>query len=242
LPASPTAFHATFPTTHWTVILNSVGPSSANGSALEALCKAYWEPLYVFICRKGIPQHDAQDLVQGFICRLLERGDLATVSPEKGRFRTYLLTALRNFIIKEAEHHNALKRGGGKVFVSIDAEDARRLSLPDSNIETPELAFDRQWARTTLARALRRLRDEHLARKKEEFFETLSPFLEGAEPDEYKAAGLRLGMKSGTVAVTVHRMRRRLKELVRAEVLQTVGNSADADAEVRELLEALSRQ
>jgi RNA polymerase sigma factor (sigma-70 family) len=231
-----------FPTTQWTVVKESGGTSAASRSALEEVCRAYWPPLYAFMRRKGRSPHDAQDLVQGFIERLLQRGDLAGVSPEKGKFRTYLLTSLRNYTIKQAEHDKALKRGGGKVFVPIDAEEAERISLPDLTAESPEAAFDRQWARTTIRRALGRLRGEHIARNKEAAFEVLSPFLEGAEPNEYESAASRLGMKPGAVAVAVHRMRRRLQELLRAEVLQTVGNRADADVELRELLEALARR
>jgi len=241
LTSEPTAGPGTFPTTHWSVVLNSGGASPASEAALEELCRVYWRPLYVFLRRKGNAPHDAQDLVQGFFERLLERKDLATVGPEKGRFRTYMLTALRNFMIKRAEHDRAVKRGGGKVLIPLDADEVERTSLPDLSTESPESAYDRQWARTALGRALARLRGEHIARNKEALFESLVPFLEGADPNEYEAVGQRLSMKKGTVAVTIHRMRGRLQELLRAEVLQTVGNSADADVELRELLEALAR-
>lgn len=195
----------------------------------------------MFLRRKGVPRHDAQDLVQGFLERLLERRDLDTLSPEKGRLRTFLLTALRNFTIKQAERDKASKRGGGRPLLPLDAEEAERLSLPDLSAESPEAAFDRQWARTVLSRALGRLREEHCARNKDAFFEALAPFLEGAGTNEYESAAMKLGMKKGAVAVAVHRMRGRLQELLRAEVLQTVGSHAEAEAELRELLEALAR-
>ncbi|HTG44524.1 MAG TPA: sigma-70 family RNA polymerase sigma factor [Verrucomicrobiae bacterium] len=241
LTSEPTAGDAAFPATHWSAVLSSSGTSARSSAALEELCRVYWRPLYVFLRRKGNTPHDSQDLVQGFLERLLERKDLANVSPEKGRFRTYLLTSLRNFMIKQAEREKAAKRGGGKVLIPLDADEAERMSLPDLSAESPEAAYDRQWARTVLGRALDRLRSEHIARNKEALFEGLVPFLEGADPKEYEGAGQKLAMKTGTVAVAVHRMRGRLQELLRAEVLQTVGNSADADAELRELLEALAR-
>ncbi len=232
----------TFPTTQWTMVLSSSGNSRESQAALEDLCRAYWQPLYVFARRKGAAQHDAQDLVQGFIQRLLQRRDLAQVSPEKGRFRTYLLVGLQNFIIKNAEHGRAARRGGGKVVLSLNTEEGEHWALHLPASESPESAYDRTWARTVLARALERLRAEHIARNKTAQFEALVPFLEGADPNEYEAIGSKLGMKKGTVAVAVHRMRGRLQELLRAEVLQTVGNSADAEAELRELLEALARR
>lgn len=220
--------------------LGSNHPAPDGPAALELLCRAYWRPLYVFLRRRGVGPHDAQDLVQGFLARLLERQDLATVGPEKGRFRTFLLTALRNFTIKQAERDQAKKRGGGKSLIPLDAEEVERLALPDLSAPSPEAAFDRQWARTLLGRSLDRLRQEHIARRKEALFEALSPLLEGADDNEQQVVALRLGMTRGAVAVALHRLRRRLQELLRAEVLVTVGDRADAEAELRLLLEALA--
>jgi DNA-directed RNA polymerase specialized sigma24 family protein len=143
MPSDATTFsspapHNSFPTTQWTVVLNSTGPSRESEAALEELCRAYWRPLYVFARRSGVIPHDAQDRVQGFIQRLLERRDLANISPDRGRFRTYLLVALRNFMIKQAEHHKAAKRGGGKTIISLNAEEAERFALPDLNVESAE--------------------------------------------------------------------------------------------------------
>ncbi len=233
---------AFFPTTHWSVVLNAGDTAAlANGPALEELCRAYWSPLYAFLRRRGHSPHDAQDLTQGFLARVIAREDLGEVGPEKGRFRTFLLTALRNFALNQLEHDKAAKRGRGKVAIPIDAEEGERLSLPDLSAPSPEAAFDRQWARTILSRAMSRLREEHVARRKEYLFEALAPFLEGVDVNEYEAVASRLGMKKGAVAVAVHRMRSRLQELLRAEVSQTVGTRADAEAELRELLESLAR-
>ena len=233
---------AAFPTTHWSVVLSAgdaVAPVSSQ--ALEKLCQAYWSPLYAYLRRQGHSPHDAQDLTQGFLARVIAREDLAVVGPEKGRFRTFLLTGLRNFTIKQALRDKAFKRGGGKELFSMNADDAERLCGPDLAAESPELAFDRRWCRTTLALAVKRLREEHHARGKDALFEALSPFLDGADAGEYEAVAQRLGMAPGTIAVTVHRLRSRLQELVRAEVAQTVASPDQVEEELKHLMEVWVR-
>src|SRR5215212_4552422 len=186
---------AFFPTTHWSVVLRAGdGAAPANGAALEELCRAYWTPLYAYLRRQGHSPHDAQDLTQGFLARVIAREDIGNVGPEKGRFRTFLLTGLRNFTIKQALHDKALKRGGGRPTLSINSEEAERLCGPDLTAESPELAFDRRWCRTMLSLAIQRLRDEHRARGKQALFETLAPFLDGADPGEYETVAQLLGM------------------------------------------------
>lgn len=240
IPSNPPTACGIFPTTHWNLVLDSGGASSASQSALDELCRIYWRPLYAFLRRQGSTPHDAQDLVQGFLLRLLSRDDLRAVRPQKGRFRTFLLTALRNYSINEAVREKALKRGGGRSSIPFDAAQAEQWSLPDLTAPSPEAAYDRQWARTVLDRGIASLRSEYEARKRVAYFETLAPFLEGADPKEYEAAGVKLGLNRGAVAAAVHRMRGRLKELLRAEVAQTVGNIGEVDAELRLLLEALA--
>lgn len=244
-PASETRAPAVaFPSTQWTVVLRAGnGNAPASRAALESLCQAYWSPLYAFLRRSDsrLGPQDAEDLVQGFLARLIERGDLGNVGPEKGRFRTYLLTGLRNFTIKQALRDKAAKRGGGRVFVPLVSDDAEQGCGPDLRDGiSPEQAYDRQWARTALARALRSLYEEHRARGKEALFEALVPLLDGADSDEYAAAATRLALKRGTVAVTVHRMRGRLRALLLAEIQRTVGPGVDAEAELRGLLEGLA--
>ena len=209
----------------------------ANSEALEELCRAYWTPLYAYLRRRGESPHEAQDLTQGFLARVIAREDIGSVGPEKGRFRTFLLTGLRNFAIKQALHDKALKRGGGQTTLSIDGDEAERLCGPDLTAESPELAFDRRWCRTTLARAIQRLREEHKARGKETVFEALAPFLDGAEPGEYETVAGQLRMAPSTVAVTIHRLRSRLKELVRAEVAQTVALPGQVEEEMKHLMD-----
>ena len=232
--------HAEFPSTLWALVLDA-GASAGNSPALEDLCRAYWPPLYSFLRRQGRSPHDAEDLVQGFLARLLAREDLAGVGPEKGRFRTFLLTSLRNFTIKQALRDKALKRGGGQIPIPINAEEAERLCGPDLTANSPEAAFDRAFAQAAVTRAFAALRAEHRARGKEEFFATLSPFLDGAEPEGYEAAAAKLGIAPGTVAVTVHRMRGRLRELLRAEVRQLCNSAAEEEQEMKYLLEVWSR-
>jgi DNA-directed RNA polymerase specialized sigma24 family protein len=146
------ATHAEFPSTLWSLVLNA-GASRIPSPQLEELCRAYWAPLYSFLRRQGHSPHDAEDLVQGFLARLLAREDLAEVGPEKGRFRTFLLTSLRNFVIKQAMRDKALKRGGGQVAIPITPEEAERLCGPDMSANSPEAAFDRRFAQAVVARA-----------------------------------------------------------------------------------------
>jgi len=232
--------HAEFPSTLWSLVLKA-GESPNSSPALEDLCRAYWLPLYSFLRRQGHSPHDAEDLVQGFLARLLAREDLAGVEPGKGRFRTFLLTALRNFTIKQALRDKAFKRGGGQFAISINAEEAERLCGPDLTASSPESAFDRRFAQAVVSRAFSALQEEHRARGKGEFFAILAPFLDGAEPGGYESAAVQLGMAPGTVAVTVHRMRGRLRELVRAEVRQLCSSATDEEQELRHLLEVWAK-
>jgi len=234
--------HAEFPSTQWTKVLNAGNGELPGGpAALEELCRAYWPPLYSFLRRQGQSPHDAEDLVQGFLARVLAREDLAGVGPEKGRFRTFLLTSLRNFTIKQALRDKALKRGGGQVPISINAEEAERLCGPDLTAASPEAAFDRRFAQAVVTRAFAALREEHRARGKEMFFETLAPYLDGTESEGYEEAARKLNMTPGAVAVTVHRMRGRLRELLRVEVRQLCGSAAEEEQELKHLLEVWSR-
>jgi len=234
--------HAGFPSTHWSRVLSAGNGEYPGGpAALEDLCRAYWMPLYAFLRRQGYSPPDAEDLVQGFLARLLARDDLAGVGPDKGRFRTFLLTSLRNFTIKQALHDKALKRGAGRILIPLDVEEAEGLCGPDLAASSPEAAFDRRFAQAVVARAFGALREEHRARGKEEFFATVAPFLDGAEPEGYEKAAAGLGMTPGAVAVAVHRMRGRLRELLRAEVGQLCSSAAEQEQEMKHLLEAWSR-
>jgi RNA polymerase sigma-70 factor (ECF subfamily) len=231
---------AEFPSTLWSLVLDA-GAGAGDSPEMGELCRAYWPPLYSFLRRQGHAPHDAQDLVQGFLTRLLAREDLADVGPEKGRFRTFLLKALRNFVIKQALREKAVKRGGGRPVISIDAGEAERLCGPDLAATSPEAAFDRRFAQSVVERAFAALREEHRARGKSEFFATLAPYLDGAEAGGYDVAAEKLGLSPGTAAVAVHRLRGRLRELLRAEIRQLCSSAAEEEQEVKHLLEVWTR-
>jgi RNA polymerase sigma-70 factor (ECF subfamily) len=234
---------AQFPATCWSLVRQAGdGPSSASQAALETLCGAYWPPLYAYLRRTGHDPDAAKDLVQGYLARLLERNDLAAVAPGRGGFRSYLLAGLRNFLVSEIRRESAQKRGGGAEVISIDAQAAESGcgAVLDGDL-TPDQAFDRRWAETILLRAIEALRGEYLARRKGELFERLRPALSGAVAEDSAALGRELGMTPGAITVAVHRLRLRLRELVRLEVAQTVESAGLVDEEMRNLLAILSR-
>lgn len=226
-----------FPTTCWTLVLNAGGPKAAvAGEALEHLCRAYWYPLYAFVRRKGYAPHDAQDLTQGFFSYLLDKETLAKVAPEKGKFRTFLLTAMTNFLANEWDKEQAQKRGGGRKIQSLESEAAEsRYQLEPSHDLTPERLYERQWAISLLDRVLANLRAEFEARGDLALFEELKVALTG-NADSYAEVARRLGRSEGAVKVAVHRMRRRYRALVLAEVADTVADS-EVEEELRHLFE-----
>ena len=240
---SATEKHAEFPATKWSVILRAnAGSSPLSRAALEELCRLYWPPLYAYLRRSGRTPHDAQDLVQGYLARLLERNDLATVNPEKGRFRSYLLAGLRNYLVSEVRQAGTIKRGGQVETISLDLENAEAIcSAAVADGATPDFSFDRRWAETILEQALDKLRQENAARGKEMVYETLKPCLAADAIDDYAVLGRQLAMTPGAVGVAVHRLRLRLRELVRSAVSDTVGSEADLEEEMRNLQAILSR-
>jgi len=228
-----------FATTHWSVVLAAGQDSSPNASeALEKLCRTYWYPLYSYVRRRGRSPEDAQDLTQEFFARFLEKNSLSRANRERGRFRTFLLTSLQNFLTHEWERAEAAKRGGGRTFIPWDEQSPEsRYQLEAASELTPDRIFDQRWAAALFQKALGRLREEFVAGNKREEFEQLKGFL-SAEPAEgdYAKAGAGLGMSSGTVAVATHRLRRRYAELVREEIAHTVPNLAEVEEEMRYLI------
>lgn len=226
---------SSFPVTRWSAVL-AVGPDDARGrAALTWLCERYWEPLRRHARRRGCGEDEAQDLVQGFFARLLERRDLAA-DPARGRFRAYLLGALNHHLAHERERARTLKRGGDRHQVALDAATEPAAAAP------PDHDFDREWASALLARVLDRLEREHdgpLAAR----FAALRPFLvANGDAGAYAATGARLGLGEGAVKVAVHRLRARYRDLLRAEVAETLADPGDVravDAEIADLLAAL---
>jgi DNA-directed RNA polymerase specialized sigma24 family protein len=231
-----------FRTTLWTEVLlagNSGSPSST--AALERLCGAYWYPLYAFIRRQGYDPHEAQDLTQAFFGDLLSKKFLTAVDREKGRFRSYLLARLKNFLANEWTYRNRQKRGGGQKLFSLDeaAAEGRYADEPRDNA-TPEVLFERRWAQTILDEVFRKLAGEYEGPEPAQRFAELKRFL--IEPDEaesYAAVATRLGMRESAVKSAIYRLRQRYRELFRAEIASTVGTSSEVDEEIRYLFAAL---
>jgi len=229
---------AAFTTTHWSAVLRaSDGSSPAACAALEHLCAIYWYPLYAHIRRRGRGPEDAEDLTQEFFATLLRRNSLARVTPEKGRFRTFLLTSLDYFLSDQTAHDRAAKRGGGRNLVSLDGLAAEeRYALEPANEESPDKAFDRRWATSLLEQAFNRLEAEQAEAGKGAAFARLKPFLaRETEAGEYDSAAAELGALPNTIAKTVQRLRLRARELLLDEAAQTVAHAADAEHELRQL-------
>ena len=227
-----------FTRTRWSLVLQAGATASPDSAeALERLCRAYWPPIYGFLRRKGQSPHDAQDIAQGFFAALLRRNDFAHADQAKGRFRTYLLGALTHFLADERDRADAKKRGGGEVPISLDETDAEGRYLAEPATEaTPERAFDQRWATTLLEQSFAQLQDEFRAAGKQQVFDQLKLFLtQEAGPGGYDAVAALLRLQPGTVAVTVHRMRSRYRELLRAQVAETVADPKEVDDEFRAL-------
>ena len=229
-----------FATTHWSLVLAAGGDTRGAQPALAALCDAYWYPLYAFIRRQGLAPHDAQDLTQEFFARLIEKEWLGAVQRERGRFRSWLLAALKHFLANEWDKSRARKRGGGVQFVSIDDATAEsRYAQEPADLATADRLYDRRWALTLLDRVLARLREEMAAAGKTAHFDALKFCLTG-ERAAYAEVALALAMSEGAVKVAVHRLRERYRQLIRAEIAETVATPAEVDAEMRDLLAVLS--
>lgn len=207
--------------------------------ALGELCRDYWYPLYAFVRRQGRAAHEAQDLTQEFFARLLEKNWLDGVAPERGRFRSWLVAAMKHFLSNEWDKQRALKRGGGVVLISIHDTDAesRYAQEPADTVSADQL-YDRRWALTLLEQALARVRAEHEAAGSAVLFEALKGTLTGdATPHAQIAA--QLHMSEGAVGVAVHRLRKRCRESLRALIAETVSTDAAVDEEMRHLMAAI---
>ena len=231
-----------FVTTRWSLALSAgTQTSPLSADALEDLCRAYWFPLYAYVRRCGHSPSDAQDLTQAFFARLLEKKYLDVVQPGRGKFRWFLLASLRHFLANERDRARAEKRGGGKPHIPIDqlmAED--QYSREPAHELTAEKLYERTWALTLLEQARVQLRAEFAAANKSERFDLLEQFLPGEDGElTYAQVGQRLGIAEGTVKSEVHHLRRRYRELLRAEVAQTVATPAEIGEEIRHLIAAL---
>ena len=241
---SPADAAGRFRTTSWSVVLLSA-QSRAPGSAdaLAELCRLYWYPLYGFVRYRGHAPHDAQDLTQGFFQHLLEHKALRHVDPLKGKFRSFLVASVQNFLSNEAERARCLKRGGDRDFVPIDAASAEeRYRLEPVERLTAETIFDARWAITVLGEAMNRLRKEYVASGKKTTFEALEPFLDPVNSKELPsyeqvAAGLQVSLSA--VKTLIHRLRKQYTSLLREEVARTVSDPVEVDDEIHALCKAI---
>lgn len=236
-----TSSAANFAPTRWTLVLAARGDSPQARVALGELCGAYYQPVFRFLQREGRGEDDARELAQEFFARLLGSAGVTGADPARGRFRSFLLGALRHFLVDRRDRENAVKRGGGAIHEplpeSSDTSPGRELAAPAA--VSAEAWFDRQWALAIMDRSLAALAEEHAAAGKAEQFERLKPWLVGPAAAGAEVAA-ELGWSEGALKVAVHRLRKRFRELVRAEVAQTVPAFADVDAELRYLVEVLS--
>ena len=233
-----------FVTTHWSVVLAALhNDDKMTEAALGRLCETYWYPLYAYVRRRGYSVEDAQDLTQDFFARLLRRHWLADADHSKGRFRTFLLTAMERFLANEWDKARALKRGGGRPSLPLQLDTAEtRYGIEPADMHTPEQAFEYRWALTLLDEVVRQLGAEFQRRGQAELFNALKPCLVGegsAQP--YAQLAITLGMEEGAVKVAVHRLRQRYRELLRAEIANTVAAPSEVEAEMRHLFQVLAR-
>jgi RNA polymerase sigma-70 factor (ECF subfamily) len=232
-----------FATTHWTVVLAAgrhATPQAA--AALEQLCQTYWFPLYAYIRRRGHAKTEAEDLTQTFFTRLLEKNFLAALDAEKGKFRAFLLAAVKHFLANEFDRTQAQKRGGGAAHLSLDWQTAdTKFQVADSQSVSPEKSFDREWSLALLARVIERLQKECEAEGKGRLFAQLKTFLTAGKADsaQREIAGT-LGMEEGAVRVAVHRLRKRYRALLRDEIAGTLNDPAMVDEEMRALFGAFA--
>jgi RNA polymerase sigma-70 factor (ECF subfamily) len=231
-----------FLTTQWSVVLAAAGDDTGEArDALTALCEAYWYPLYAFARRRGAQEPEAADLTQGFFAVLLEKDYVRAADRERGRFRTFLITAFRNYWSKEREKAGAQKRGGGHRHLSLDFEEGeRRYRLEPSTDITPERVYERRWALTILDRALDRVRQHSAETGKAEQFEVLEPFLAaGSGRPAYAEVAEALGISESAIKSAIRRLRLRYRDALREEIAGTVPDESAVDAEIRHLMDAL---
>ncbi|MHB8970220.1 MAG: RNA polymerase sigma factor [Pirellulaceae bacterium] len=235
-----------FETTQWSLVVSAGRDRSPEArGALATLCENYWFPLYAFVRQTGYSAEDAQDLTQEFLAGLLAKNSLADADRQRGKFRSYLLGALKHFLAKQARRQGAQKRGGHRPQFAVDfsaGEDRYRHLEPVDNF-TPERLYQKRWALALLELVFRRLRKEFLAAGKLHLFDRLKPFLAGETGGPpYREVAEELGMSEGAVKVAVHRLRRRFGRLLKEEIAQTIKSPETLEDELAELMAALSSE
>jgi len=231
-----------FATTRWSLVIAAGEKDDpASEKALAELCQAYWYPVYAYVRRRLGDVHEAQDLTQAFFERLLEKQTFRTADPSRGRFRAFLLTACKRFLINEWHKGRAAKRGGTAAPLSLDFPAGEsRYSIEPADTLTAERLFEQQWVITLLARVLQKLKEECIAKGKDDHFKQLKAFLSGTKSaDAYEAAAAALGISTGAAKVAAHRLRTRYRELLRSEIAQTLDRAEEVEDEIRNLFAIL---
>ena len=236
-----------FATTHWSVVLAAGAEDQIGKQALSDLCQAYWYPVYAYVRRQVNDVHQAQDQTQAFFATLLEKRTIEGADPQRGRFRAYLLTACKRFLVNQWHRDRAQKRGGDRVALSLDFDSAESnytaiaVDAAAADVASPERIFEQQWAMTLLGRVLDKLGEEMVAKGKTRHFEQLAPFLAGKTSSaDYAVAAGALGISEGAVKVAAHRLRTRYRELLRGEIAQTVSTADEIEDEIQSLFAVLS--
>jgi len=244
----PAGLSDPFAPTHWSVII-AAGESQASPEiarrALAQLCQTYWAPLYTFVRSRGYSVHDAQDLTQSFFAYLIEKKIYTRVDRQKGKFRSFLLASLKNFLADASDRERTLKRGGGRDFLPLheeQAKEAESLFQTQSNATNEDRVFERTWAETLVRDSLEQLSSYYKTEGKERLFQELRIFLTGsADPlPSYVDLARRLGTQASTLRSHITRLRARYREALRAEVRRTVETEAEVEGELRELLRVLT--
>ncbi|GDY19268.1 RNA polymerase subunit sigma-24 [Verrucomicrobiota bacterium] len=233
---------ADFRTTRWTQVLAARGESASAKSALSDLCAAYYAPVVAFLRADGREEDAARELAHDFFARVLERSSLGGADPARGRFRSYLLGALKHFLTDHRRRAVAAKRGSGSdpVPLSTGTDTSPGCEIPDSTTPPSDLVFDRQWALTLLDRSLLALATEFASAAERAQFEALKPWLTGEPGTPQSAVAAQLGLNENAVKVAIHRLRRRFRELVKSEIAQTVADPAEQRAELEHLIRVLA--
>ena len=232
-----------FQTTHWSLVLAAaVNPTTESNVALATLCQTYWNPVYAFIRRSGYTRDQSQDLTQGFFALLIEKHYLRDANQRRGRFRSFLLTAVKHYLANEWDRGHAVKRGGGQIPVSIDLLEAESWHGPAAVEETtPERLFERRWALSLLEHVMARLRAEYSAMGKAEQFDRREGLLTRDAADaRYEVLAAEMGVSAGALRMSLHRLRRKYRYVLRAEIAETVSTPEEIDEEIRFLLSTLN--
>ena len=232
-----------FPTTRWTLVLAAGDPQRKEARpALVSLCENYWYPLYAYLRRRGYPADQAQDLTQEFFMRVLEGRYLDRADPEKGRFRSFILTSLKFFVADEEDRQRAHKRGGGTIVPLEFSSGEERYQREPAHDETPERIFERRWALSVLDRVVEKLREEFVHHGRPEHFERLKVFLLGQSDTPYAVLAREMNTSEGALKVAIHRLRKRYRDLFRHEIANTVADPAEVESELRYLAAVLTRK